>query len=175
MSVALLLALLQPYPVAPPAPPPPIVTTAVVPPPMIVPAISPPIAPMLRAISPPVVVDVRVTTGNQTLFADQMRVDGLMGASFSQNRSEAMARTCPADRYDRQQSTMFTLRLNSRNVELGGRLMSVSVTWSRPIESNDCANSGTRSASISQTVAYQPGKPIILTGDGGLRVELRPR
>ena len=175
MSVALLFELLQPYP-APPAPPPPsIVSTAVSPPPIVVPTISPPIAPALRAISPPVVVDVRITAGNQTLFADQMRVDGLMGASFSQNRSEAMARSCPTDRYDRQQSSNFTLRLNSRNIEMGTRLMSVAVSWSRPVDNIDCNNTGSRSASINQTVTWQPGRAVVLTGDGGLRVELRPR
>ena len=151
------------------------VTTAVSPPPVITPMISPSFPPIDAQSGPPVLVDVRVTAGDRTLFADQLRVDGMMGASFSQNRSEAMARSVPAKRYDRQQSTTFNLRLNSRIGELGTRLMSVSVTWSRPIDNADCVNTGSRSASINQTVTWQPGRPVVLTGDGGLRVELRPR
>jgi hypothetical protein len=187
MTVALLFALLQagqpvPPPVVvpviaapmPPAPPP-MIRTTVSPPPVVVPSYPPPFSPASRMIGPPVLVDVRVTAGNQTLFADQMRVDGMMGASYSQTRSEAMARVCPDARYDRQQSTNFNLRLNGRNMEAGSRQMSVSVNWSRPIESADCASNGTRGASINQTVNWEPGKTVVLTGDGGLRVELRPR
>lgn len=176
MTVALLLAFVQANP-TPPAPPPPIVRTMVPPPPMITTAVSPPpmMVPSMVLSGPPVVVDVRVTAGDRTLFADQMRVDEMMGASYSQSRSDAPARPCKTNRYDRQQSTTFNLRLNARSGEAGTRLMSVSVTWSRPIDDPDCATSGTRSASINQTVGWEPGRPLVLTGDGGLRVELRPR
>ena len=176
MTLALLLALFQANP-TPAAPPPPIVRTMVAPPPIITTAVAPPpmIVPSMPVPSPPVVVDVRVTAGGRILFADEMRVDDMMGASYSQSRSESPARACKPYRYGRQQSTTFNLRLNARSGEAATRLMSVSVSWSRPIDDADCTSSGTRSASIDQTVAWEPGRPLVLTGDGGLRVELRPR
>jgi len=153
--------------------PPPIVR----PPIMITPSASRRIATSdYRSADPPIRIGVRATAGSRVLLADDFRVDTMIGANFTQSRSEAPLQQCAGpDQYSRQHSTTFNLRLNVRPNAAGQRLMSVSVSWTRPMEGANCVTSGTRGASIEQNVTIEPGKPVVLTGDGGLRVELTPR
>jgi hypothetical protein len=173
MAVSLLVALLQ---AGVALPPPPMVATAVSPPPITsVPMMPSPPLPSAFRPGPPILVDVRVTAGDRVLFADMLRVDTMSGANYSQNRSEAPARACPADRYGNQQSTAFSVRLHNRVGEVGRKSLSVNVNWSRPVDGGGCPSGGSRGVSINQVVEVEPGKRSLLTGDGGLRVELTPR
>lgn len=175
MSAYLLALLFQPVPAAPPpivrvAPPAPViippVVTPVAPPPMIV--------PNYRS-EPPVLVQVRVTAGNLVLFNDRLSVDAFQGATFSQSRSESSAATCANSGYDRQQSTYFNLRLSKRIGSGDQRSMTISVTWTRPVEGDPCQGSGTRGATLNQVIPLERGRTAVVTGDGGLKVEITPR
>lgn len=167
MSALLLALLLQPAPPMPPAPPPIIRYPTVVPP-----------SPVLihpRPAEPATPVHVRVTAGSILLFDDRLSVDS-SGANFSQNRSEATSAVCTGpDRYDRQRSSSFNLRLARRTDFADQRQLMISVSWTRPTEPADCSGNGTRGATLVQSVPIIPGKTAVITGDGGLRVEVTPR
>ena len=156
MAQAVVVSPSPPPIIAPPAPPPPIV------------AIRSPMAPRANfQPRPPITVRVRATAGSVVLVADRFRV-GPTNASFSQQRNEAAPTSC-GDYRDSSRRT-------SINFSVGPAYSSekeqyrVSLSWSRP--GGEICGAGQRTTSVEQTVALQPGRTIVVEGDGGLKVEL---
>ncbi len=141
---------------APPAPPP-IVTTATVPPPIV----------RFSANRTPVTVQVRASAGSRLLLADRFLV-GPMNASFSQQRNEGAPARCTEFR-DGSRRTSMNFSLGHAYSVLKDQYR-VTLSWSRP-GGDDCG-AGQRTTSVEQTVTLQPGKTVIVQGDGGLQVEL---
>ena len=127
---------------------------------------------------PPVVVfpiSVRVAAGGKILFNDTLRVAAGSAASFSENRSEASLTTCPGRPYESTERSSLSVQLYLRDNQATGPAVNVSVNWQRPAPGSTCANDGTRSVQLGQTVQLQPGQSATIAGDAGLLVTLTRR
>lgn len=118
----------------------------------------------------PVTVWVRIFSGKKLLLSDQLRV-ARYNATDILTRSEAPAETCPADAGPTVQSTL-TFQIN-RQASTDADDFFIGLTWSRPVD--ECKLSGSRGVSLAQPVTIKPGPPTVVTGDGGLRIELSRR
>jgi hypothetical protein len=121
-------------------------------------------------------IAVRVTAGNRILFNDTLRVAEGSGASYSENRSEAAAVTCPAPRpYETSDRSSLSVQLYLRDNRTTGEAVNISVNWQRPAPGSACGDDGTRSVQLGQTVQLQPGQSATIQGDAGLVVTLTRR
>ena len=149
------------------------------PPPVV--AVTPPAPPPLVRIASPVEarivvpVRVRVMAGGQLLLDDTMRIASNFGASFSQNRSEAPATPCSANRYYGSQRHSLNVQLNLRDGLPDSTAVSVSVNWQRPSITEGCGPEGTRAVSLTESVPLAPGESKTVRGDAGLTVTLSRR
>lgn len=150
------------------APPSPIVTVPV-PPPIITPNLPPPFVSAGRYNRPTVTISVRATSGDNVLLNDRFRV-GTSAASFMLNRSEAGPANCTAsETYTGVRSSlMFSLRPDGPT---SGDRYRLSLNWSRP--KGPCEGDGSRGVSLEQLVVLKSGDPVVIEGDGGVKVELR--
>lgn len=154
--IGMMILMTQAVAVSPPPPPPPIV------------AIRPPIAPRANfQPRPPITVRVSASAGPQLLVSDRFRV-GPAIASFSQQRNEAAPTRCSEYR-DSSRRTNITFSVGPA-YSTQKDMYRVSLSWSRP-GGDDC-DAGQRTTSVEQSVKLEPGKTIVVQGDGGLRVEL---
>lgn len=149
-----------------------------VPPP---PAAPPPVvvqAPGLRRTPDlsPVLFDVSITAGRDTLWSGSVRV-GQTGANYSQSLRQAdeVCPDRPRSSDDSYRSVENARQLNFNLMRRGGReeSYSVSVRWQRPIAA--CEGGGNRGVSIDQQIDITPGQTLRLNGDAGLVVSLTRR
>lgn len=148
-------------------------------PPPIIAATPSPMPPTVGNVSAPYVVvpiHVRIAAGNEILFSDTLRVAQNGGANFDQNRSEAPAGPCPANRsygYGNRQS--LRVQLYYLDAAQNGPSVRVTVNWQRPSSTADCSSEGSRTVAVSETVPLQLGQTASIRGDGGLIVTLSRR
>ena len=115
----------------------------------------------------PVTVRVRIFSGKTLLLSDQLRV-ARYNATDILTRNEAPADDCPADAGPTVQS-MLTFQINREGSRSPDDYF-IGVSWSHPVDG--CKLAGSRGVSIAQAVTIKPGEPTVVTGDGGLRIEL---
>lgn len=164
MLLGLIAAALQPSLPVPPAPPPPIVRTNIIPPAPPQPFIAVPSVPR-----PAVTIQVRVDLGRERLVDERLRV-GLANATINRSRQEALAGDCPILGASLNQTLSLSLRPDyaARDTKERFRL---ELRISRPVQQG--CDSGSRGLSLDQQFLLPPGQSITLTGDAGLKVELR--
>jgi hypothetical protein len=115
----------------------------------------------------PVTVWVRIFAGRRLLLSDQLRVARYNATAILQ-RHEAPGENCPPDSDPTVQSSL-TFQIN-REASMNPEEFFVGLSWSYPVD--DCRLTGSRGLSIAQPVVIKPGQPTVITGDGGLRIEL---
>lgn len=114
-------------------------------------------------------VEVVARGGSELLWQGTLRVSDRGGeSSWSQTRAEP----CNGRNYfgsgDRD---MFSVSLSSTSRDVPGSV-NLRVRWSRRGEGS-C--DGARTVEMSQTMVLAAGERTVVTGDGGLRLELRRR
>ena len=115
----------------------------------------------------PVTVRVRIFSGRTLLLSDQLRV-ARFNATDILTRNEAPAADCPPESGPTVQSTL-TFQINREGSKSPDEYF-IGVSWSHPVDG--CKLAGSRGVSIAQPVTIKPGEPTVVTGDGGLRIEL---
>ena len=115
----------------------------------------------------PVPVRVRIFSGKTLLLSDELRVARYNATDMLQ-RYEAPADNCAADAGPTVQSSL-TFQINREGSKSPDEFF-IGVSWSRPVDG--CKLAGSRGLSIAQPVTIKPGQPTVVTGDGGLRIEL---
>lgn len=157
--------------------PPPVVGTNSPPPPVMVVNTAPPPAlyfPGDSPVSPPAVVEVRISGEGAPLWQGVLRVGP--AASYSENRSESRATPCPGvPGYDQSLRTSLNLNLSHYPRTNGPGQFGITFSWSRPSDARNCQEGGTRTVQLQQTVELAPGGEAVLRGDGGLTLQLRRR
>ena len=115
----------------------------------------------------PVTIWVRIFSGRKLLLSDQLRV-ARYNATDILTRSEAPAQDCPPASGPTVQSTL-TFQIN-REGSTNPDDFFIGLTWSHPVD--ECKLSGSRGVSLAQPVTIKAGAPTVVSGDGGLRIEL---
>jgi hypothetical protein len=116
---------------------------------------------------------IRVSSPEGMLWEGTLRVGPNQGASYQQNFSQAPAQLCPpGSYYDRSERRHLNFSINAQHNQQTGPSYRIEASWARPVESQACGESGTRTVQISQTVQIVPGEPTVIEGDAGLRVRL---
>jgi hypothetical protein len=164
--LAIQAAAMPAMPYAPPAPPAP-------------PAI-------MRSFAPPIVVtsapqsavrtsdiDVVIRAPSGVLWQGTLRVaDRGRESNWSQTRTEPPGAACPTRGYGWVgEREMLSLSLAAPSGEPSSSL-AVQVRWARR---GDSGCDGLRTVELRETVALSDRRTAVVTGDGGLRVELRRR
>ncbi len=131
------------------------------------------IAPTSTSSPPLETVAVRIASPLGVLWEGNLRIGNNQGASYSQNLSQAGLDQCPpGSPYDRSERSSISFNLYVQTYGNVPPSYRFDASWSRPILSADCGESGTRTVQISQAVALEPGRTAVAEGDAGLRVEL---
>lgn len=149
---------------------PPIITP--VPPPLVRTDIAPPAPPQpdrFLANRPSATFVVRVSIGSDRLVDERLRVGPAM-ATISQTRQEALAGECPGITASLSRQLNVSLRPEYGSPPSRDRYR-LDVRFSRPVQEG--CNSGSRGLQLDQQFTLLPGQSLTLTGDAGLRVELR--
>jgi hypothetical protein len=115
----------------------------------------------------PVTVWVRIFSGSRLLLSDRLRV-ARYNATDILSRSEAPGDNCPMAAGPTVQSTL-TFQINREGSSSPDEFF-IGLSWSRPVD--ECKLAGSRGLSIAQPVTIKAGQPTVVTGDGGIRVEL---
>ncbi len=149
------------------------------PPPMI-PASPPKYIPIPSPVSdrPPAevfAVDVTVRADKQTLFEGPLRVSRTTPASMQREQSEAPPGACPDQEYGGRANNRLRLQLTSSFSQSSQTRITVSVSWTRPVERPCPTPTGSRTVEVTQTVVLPPGQIVTVAGDAGLVVTLRRR
>ena len=190
MSLALALMALQAAAQPPsPAPqaggmksnstPPPPVVVHTMPEPVVA---SPPGRPLVYAIpeaneAPPDLLEIRVRSGNETLWEGRLRV-ARPGASIIQHINETEPSGCPPSAYAHSVHSSLTASVQRAKLSItpeGAFNYHVRVAWERPSSALGCGNEGARRVEVSQGIDLRPGQGVTLRGDVGLVVEVRRR
>ena len=138
------------------------------------PIVSVPISPAQRRTCTPRRMEIRLTGETGLLWSGSLRV-GCGSSSYRQTLSEAPEGICTSSSRvtGRTETSVNVTIIEASLYENDADRYQVSVGWTRPAAGSDCAQSGTRSAQISQSVELKPGKTQVLTGDAGLKLELK--
>jgi hypothetical protein len=147
--------------------PPPLVRTEIVPP-------APPAPPQpfrvpAWADRPATTFVVRVSIGSDRLVDERLRV-GAQSANISQTRQEALAGDCPGLAASLNRQLNVSLRPDFASPQSTDRFR-LDLRYSRPVQQG--CDSGSRGLQLDQQFTLRPGQSLTLTGDAGLRVELR--
>ena len=135
----------------------------------------------IRAPAPasPTQVDnlaVRVSSPAGVLWQGTLRVAQNQGASYSQNLSQASASNCPVNApYDRSERSSISFNVYVQNSGEYGPIYRIDASWGRPTTDEGCAERGTRTVSVTKSLALDPGETGVVEGDAGLRVEVTRR
>jgi hypothetical protein len=123
----------------------------------------------MPAIAPlePVRVRVRIFSGRTLLLSDELRVARYNATDILQ-RHEAPGDNCPADAGPTVQSSL-TFQIN-REASATPDEFFIGLSWSHPVDG--CTLAGSRGVSLAQPVTIKPGESTLVTGDGGLTIEL---
>lgn len=159
MSVAVQLAVLLAQPVTvtpvPASPPAPVILST---------RVAQPAAAAQQAET----IRVRIFGGRDVLLSDRFRV-GRGSANFNQSKSESAEGGCPADGSSSERYSL-NMSLHRNSYPEGTERYRISLSWTRPLGSQ--CDDARRTAGIEQQVTLPRLQPVILEGDGGLRVEL---
>lgn len=146
-------------PPAPPTPPAPVVVNSA------------------RRMDVRLTIDVRVEGGGAKLFDGPLRVASNGNTYVRREQSEPPEKPCERPYAGGNATSGLSLTLAPSHAAIGtdGTPISVTVRWTRPSGASCVARQGGRVVELTDTVLFVPGREIVLTGDGGLRVTLRPR
>lgn len=123
-------------------------------------------------------IGVEIAGGGKTLWQGTLRVSRFHGASFNQTLSQASNTLANRGENHRGGSSRDSLMLNlsggHRSVEQPN-WFSISINWVRSDTSPSCGSHETpaRTVGLTDTASLIPGRPVRLSGDGGLVVTLR--
>ena len=117
--------------------------------------------------------DIAIRSPSGPLWKGTLRVGDRSGeGSWSQTKSEPSSITCPIQSYygstDREMLSL-SLSLSGRDM---ADVLNVQARWARR---GDVPCDGLRTVEVRQAVQIAGQQPIVVTGDGGLQVELRRR
>jgi hypothetical protein len=114
--------------------------------------------------APPVLLDVRVSSGAGDLWQGSLRT-GQAGASLTHHRSESEAEGCPDQpAYDKTIRHQLTVNIHNAGAQPTGAAYHVSVSWQRPASPQGCASDGMRTVQIQQTIGLPPGAQAMMQG-----------
>jgi hypothetical protein len=146
---------------------------AMTPPPIIVSSSVPRVS-AARASAETLTVDVDATAGSEVLWRGSLRVgSSSRSASFNRTTMQAPRPDCDTAKYDEGVRDSFNLSLNRYPRGDGPIRTTVQVSWDRP---SGCSGDRVqRSVQLSGALDLQPGQPVTIEGDAGLRIRFTLR
>lgn len=123
------------------------------------------------------IFDVDARSGNELLWAGEMRVSGRQGASFTRQQSNASTSSCARGQtsYGQGERSSLSINLNRYRAGRDEGGVQMRVTWERPGEGDTCQGANARTAGITENLFLERGQERIVKGDGGLIIRLRRR
>ncbi|UIJ43893.1 hypothetical protein LZK98_12410 [Sphingomonas cannabina] len=136
---------------------------------------APPTQPGTREVRVSYIVDVDVHAEGKAIWAGQLRVAQGSSSMARSDVTQAPIEICPEARpryIVGMSSGRFRIELRpERDIDNAARIQ-VSLSWTRPVESECPLPPGTRTIEFTQAVDLVPGRPQTITADGGVTVRL---